>query len=226
MVHQTDPQAATAILQSQKMILGCEGGIFFARTLPETDVKACHHGSYLLADVYLGYTQLGSNNDVKAANQNVNSILIKGNYGGFEYVVRDPDQVKNIRYLDGIKPPNYVVQMRPRMPLIYGTTAQAAAQIIKDQKIPSESRPQIAGRGRYLWEDLPSARKFSITGTETFLAADVFFINCYEGQDSLPNIYDCKHHDTFRGDFQDTHYYMVKYSDQIENIHFIAGTRP
>lgn len=226
MVHQTSLAAATAILQSQQMLLGKEGGIFFARTAPETDCKAQQRGTYLIADVYLGYTKLGVNSDVGSAAQNVNSILIKGNYGGFEYVSRDPNRVKNIRYLDGAKPPNYAVQMRKRMPLIYATTAQDAAKIIKYQKIPKEYRPDIAGNGRYFWDNIPDAKAHSKTGSQTFLVADVYFTKCYDKKRSLPKYHDYKFHDTFRGIYQNVHYYMVKYSNNIERIHYISGVRP
>ena len=111
--------------------------------------------------------------------------------------------------------------MRLRMPLIYATTAQEAAKIIKDQRIPSENRPNIAGKGRYFWENIPDARTYSMTGTETFLVADVYFPNCYENRKSFPHNHHYKQHDTFWGDFENTHYYMVKYNDQIERIHYI-----
>ena len=116
--------------------------------------------------------------------------------------------------------------MRKRMPLIYATTAQEAAKIIKYQKIPKEDRRNIAGKGRYFWDNIPDARAYSISGNEIFLVADVYFVDCYQNKKSFPKYHDYKNYNSFRGDYQNTHYYMVKFSKNIENIHYISGVRP
>ena len=110
-----------------------------------------------MADVYIGKTALDTNFGPKG----VTSILYTKYSTGKEYIVQDPDRVKNIRYLDGVRPKNDIVQMRLRMPLIYATTAKNAPEIIKNQKIPAENRQDIIGYGHYLWENVPDAKRYS-----------------------------------------------------------------
>ena len=229
-VHQTDPISAASILKSQRFNPSQKwdkvGSIYFAETAPDTDNKAQKHGTYLMVDVYLGLFQ-DQNTDFDNANDKITSIRNdRGKYDeGLEYVIKDPKRARNIRYLDGIKPPGITIEMRDRMPLIYATTAKNAMKIIKSQQIPIENRPEIAGNGFYLWENIPDARKYSKKGFETFLAADVHFPYCYESN-KLPNQNDYKNYKSFRGNFHDTHFYMVKNPYYIKNIHYISGIRP
>lgn len=233
MVHQTSPEFAASILTSKRFLPSTAwdqvGSIYFAETVPETENKAQHKGTYLMADVYLGrYT--GNDTIFNESNSNLTSIRHeKGTHSeGLEYIIKDPERALNIRYLDGVKPSGITVEMRDRMPLIYATSAQKAAEIIKTQKIPKENRADIAGNGYYLWENIPDARKYQINGdngAETFLVADVHFPYCYQSQ-SFPNKSDYYNYKTFRGDYQDTHYYMVKNPYYIVHIKYIAGTLP
>lgn len=231
MVHQTDPHSAELILTSQRFNPSHNwdsvGSIYFAETAPETDNKAQRHGTYLMADVYLGVYR-GRETDFGAVDSKVTAILNeKGKYNeGREYIIKDPDRARNIRYLDGSKPPGIQIEFRDRMALIFATTAQKAAQIINDQKLPTENRQDIAGYGYYLWENIPDARRFSTDGTETFLAADVHFPFCFENRSGMPDQNDIAKYKSFRGVYQDTHYYMVKNPHYIEHIHYISGTRP
>lgn len=233
MVHQTSPEFAASILASKRFLPSQRwdqiGSIYFAETVPETENKAQHKGTYLMADVYLGrYT--GTDTKFDETNDNLTSIRhSKGTCNeGLEYIIKDPQRALNIRYLDGIKPPGITIEMRDRMPLIYATNSNEAAQIIQSQKIPQENRHDIAGRGYYLWENIPDARKYQINGSngaETFLVADVHFPYCFESQ-SLPNKNDLSNYKSFRGTYQDTHYYMVHNPHYIVNIKYIAGTLP
>lgn len=230
MVHQTSPEAAASILASKRFMPSKTwdkiGSIYFAETVPETENKAQHKGTYLMADVYLGkYT--GTDTIFDGTNDNLTSIRhSKGTYNeGLEYIIKDPERALNIRYLDGIKPPGITVEMRDRMPLIYATNSNDAAEIIKSQKIPAENRPDIAGAGYYLWENIPDAKKYQINGAETFLVADVHFPYCYQSK-NLPKVYDLSKYSTFRGDYKDTHYYMVSNQYYITHIKYIAGVLP
>ena len=49
--------------------------------------------------------------------------------------------------------------------------------------------------------------------------------NCYESN-KLPNQNDYMNYKSFRGNFHDTHFYMVKNPYYIKNIHYISGIRP
>ena len=146
------------------------------------------------------------------------------------YVVQDSQRVKNIRYLDGTIPPGADINnitMRDRMPLVFAATAQDAANIIRLQKIPFENRPDIAGNGIYLWQNIPDARRFQLNGAETFLIAEVHFNDsCYENNNNLPSNHDLHKYETFRGNYQGTHYFMIKNPKRIEKIHYVGGTRP
>lgn len=228
LVHQTTPDAAASILGSQQFLPGKEGGIFFARTAPETDKKARTKGTYLMADVYLGHTEHVSHNELKTKKSSSDSLILTEHESGKEYFVESSTRIKNIRYLDGIPPRGFdVIKFRKRMPLIYATTARKAADIIRDQRIDHENRSDIAGYGIYLWENIPDARNYSQSGNETFLAADVYFINVYQSlSHPFPTKKEYNEYDTFRGSFQNTRYYMVKHNAQIERLHFIGGIRP
>lgn len=96
------------------------GSIYFAETAPDTNNKAQKHRTYLMVDVYLGQFQ-DQNTDFDNANDKITSIRNdRGKYDeGLEYVIKDPKRARNIRYLDGIKPPGITIEMRDRMPLIY-----------------------------------------------------------------------------------------------------------
>lgn len=89
-----------------------------------------------MVDVYLGQFQV-QNTDFDNANDKITSIRNdRGKYDeGLEYVIKDPKRARNIRYLDGIKPPGITIEMRDRMPLIYATTAKNAMKKIKSQQI-------------------------------------------------------------------------------------------
>lgn len=228
LVHQTTPEAAAAIIGSQKFLPGREGGIFFARNAPETDRKARTKGTYLMADVYLGHTEHVTHNELKNKKSDSDSLILTEHESGKEYFVESSTRIKNIRYLDGIPPNGYNdVKFRNRMPLIYATTARKAADIIKNQRIDHENRDDIAGYGIYFWENIPDARNHSNTGKETFLAADVYFVKVYQSlKHPFPNKQEYNEFDTFRGNFQNTRYYMVKHNAQIEHLHFIGGMRP
>lgn len=230
MIHQTDPQAAASILSSGIMRPGSGGAlgaaIYFCKTMDGCAMRACHHGTYLMADVYLGKTV--ANQSFGNTNNPTNfNAVVSGNQLPM-YVVQDSDRVKNVRFLDGTIPPGVDVNnitMRDRMPLVYVTTAQNAANIIKQQKIPFENRPDIAGNGIYLWANVPDAQRFQLNGSETYLVAEVYFNNsCYEGD--KPSYHDLHRYETFRGNYQGTHYFMIKNPKRIERIHYVGGTRP
>lgn len=117
--------------------------------------------------------------------------------------------------------------MRPRMTLLYPTSASNARKYIHDQEIPVENRLDIAGRGHYFWVDVPSAKKYALYGSETILAADVYFTNPYENRDCLPYLkYDYPIYESFRGEYEDTYYFILKYSERIKNIQYIDGKDP
>lgn len=229
MVHQTDPQAAANILSTQIMRPGSGGavgaGCYFCKSMDGCDSLALHNGTYLMADVYLGRTAPNANFG-NSSGGGFHSIIAHGTQTCPMYVVNDSNRVKNIRYFAGTRPPNITVQMRYRMPLIYATTKEEAEKIKNTQIIPKENRTDIAGEGIYLWENIPDAQRFAQHGAETFLVADVYFPNCFENFNQMPSHNDRDKYSTFRGNYQGTHYYMVKNIDQIERIHFIGGIRP
>ena len=229
MIHLTDPEAAASILKSQQMRPGTGGvlgaGIYFCKTMDGCQMRALHHGTYLLADVYLGKTEKDLNLDHK--HQKTASTVSGDNLP--MYAVNESDRVRNIRYLDGNIPPNTNInhiEMRDRMPLIFAAEPNEAANIIHKQIIPTEDRPNIAGKGMYLWQNIPDAKKYSKSDATTYLAADVFFTNGYEGKSRMPSQIDINNYETFRGDYNGTHYFMVKNPQRIEKIHYIGGTRP
>ena len=84
----------------------------------------------------------------------------------------------------------------------------------------------MAGNGIYMWENIPDARRHSRTGTETFLVAGVFFTHVYTDSSQPFPDRNYRSHDSFRGDFQGTRYYMVKKNKYITGIHFIGGINP
>lgn len=227
MIHLTDPQAAASILRSQTMLPGTGGllgaGIYFCKTMDGCQMRALHSGTYLIADVYLGKTEkdLNLNNKQKGTASTVSGDRLP------MYAVNESDRVKNIRYLDGVIPPGTNInniEMRDRMPLIFAAEPKEAASIIRYQKIPMENRSDIAGNGMYFWQNIPDAKKYSKSNATTFLAADVFFSNGYEGR--KPSQADLAKYETFRGDYNGTHYFMVLNPKRIEKIHYIGGTRP
>ena len=145
---------------------------------------------------------------------------------GLEIAIRSSDRALNIRYLKGYRPRNIWIEMRPRMPLIFGTTRNKAREIINRQELPTENHPNIAGVGYYLWPDIPSANDHGNSGRETFLVADVFFTNPFENRNYFPDTSDLQKYDSFRGAYKDTCYFMVKCKHRIARIHYIDGLRP
>lgn len=107
--HQTSPEAAESIIGSQTFRLGKSGmvggGIYFAASVTDTDRKAETKGVILQADVLLGRTKTITRPDY---NMNFERLLIEGydsvfimTNSGPEYVVYNPDQVRNVRYAMG-----------------------------------------------------------------------------------------------------------------------------
>jgi hypothetical protein len=107
--HQTDPEAAKAILSTQCMRRGEKGmvggGIYFAETPLATQHKALHHGVILAADVKLGKFKLIAQDGDRGitfqslVQQGCDSVMFF-RPGGTEYVVYSSDQVTNIRVAD------------------------------------------------------------------------------------------------------------------------------
>lgn len=225
-VHQTSLGNATSILYENKIYprpgsRGC--GIYACYNAPTTNHK-CRggKGTCLYMDIYLG-------KNTKNIDLDENSFYdstINDKFNGDEIIVRTSDRVLNIKYLNGDKPNNIWLEMRPRMLLIFGTTRSNARSILNNQEIPMENHPNIAGKGYYLWPDVPSATKYGNSGRETFLVADVFFTNTFENRSYLPQSSDLMKYDSFRGTYNETCYFMVKYSQRIKNIRFIDGVEP
>mmetsp|Transcript_6085 Transcript_6085/g.9439 ORF Transcript_6085/g.9439 Transcript_6085/m.9439 type:complete len:142 (+) Transcript_6085:184-609(+) len=103
--HQTSPEAAEAILRSQKMNRGSDGlaggGIYFAETKADTYRKARNHGVILKADVTVGNAKEidrnGQDNSYwNLKRQGYDSVTIP-RHNGREWVVYNHAQVKNIR---------------------------------------------------------------------------------------------------------------------------------
>lgn len=231
MVHLTDPDAAASILKTRTMRPGTGGllgaGIYFCKTMDGCDWRALHHGTYILAEVYLGKTEADLNLDNRP--QDVHSTVSGDRLP--MYVVNEPDRVKNIRFLDGTFPPKTNVndiELRSRMPLIFVASPQDAANFIENRSLPVENRPEIAGKGFYLWQNIPDAKKFAKGGSATYLAADVYFNNCFEGHKlkKMPSQADIASHDSFRGIYNGTHFFMVKNPKDVDKIHYIGGVRP
>lgn len=104
--HQTSPQAASAIMASQRMLRGSEGlaggGIYFAESPRETFGKAHEHGVILSCKVLLGRVRTIPSSGDRYVNfgslleSGYDSVLIP-RPGGTEYVVYNSDQVPSIR---------------------------------------------------------------------------------------------------------------------------------
>jgi hypothetical protein len=108
--HQTSPDIAKIIVQSQTMLRGSPqclagAGIYFAVSVPDTFRKARRLGVVLAADVDLGRVKsVGSQGDrsitfTKLRHQGYDSIRIDGLASGVEYVVYNCRQVNNIRLI-------------------------------------------------------------------------------------------------------------------------------
>lgn len=107
--HQTNPQAAEAIIASQVFFPGkvgiLGGGIYFAASVSDTDRKAESKGVILVADVSLGRIATFTAHYPKLTLQELKKQGYDSSYimmnSGPEYVVYDTSQVKNIRYASG-----------------------------------------------------------------------------------------------------------------------------
>lgn len=104
--HQTNPEAASAILGSQRMNRGSEGlaggGIYFAESPAATERKAHQHGVILSATVRLGSIKyLDADGDrsttFHSLQQEGHDSTRIARPGGTEYCVYNSDQVSNIR---------------------------------------------------------------------------------------------------------------------------------
>ena len=106
--HQTDRDAANAILRSQQMLKGSGGslgaGIYFAETPEATTAKARKNGVILKCEVKLGKqlsVKAGSQNTFKSVREGVrgqdyDSVVCTQFNSGTEYVVFDSVQVVKI----------------------------------------------------------------------------------------------------------------------------------
>lgn len=230
-IHQTNLECAEKICQDNMLIPKCGAvgdAIYLCRDAPTTNGKANRNGTWLIADVYLGhYTYIYDRRDLKKNYSNYNSVIIMCFNSGEEIAVFKSNRVLNIRYLKGNRPRNIWINMRPRMALIYGTTLSEAKIINEKKEIPKENHPNIAGKGYYFWPDIPSAEKYGERSVkETFFVADVFFTNPFENRNNFPTQEDLLRYDSFRGQYKETCYFMVKYPQRIANIHYIDGKRP
>ena len=96
--HQTDPDAATAILASQRMLRGSSGlvggGIYFADSRNATQLKAHAKGWVIEARVVLGKQlvvqhQLFGLTGSEVAARGYDSVRVDGRKSGVEYVIYD-----------------------------------------------------------------------------------------------------------------------------------------
>jgi serine/threonine protein kinase len=106
--HQTNAEAAKAIVASQHFRLGSTGyaggGIYFTDSPEATEFKAHSKGVIIKADVFLGNSKTIYEKDTtitfeKLLREGVDSIFLIRPTGA-EYVVYNSDQVKNVRYMD------------------------------------------------------------------------------------------------------------------------------
>jgi len=116
--HQTDPDAATAILASQRMLRGCSGlvggGIYFAETAQESNAKCHHDGVVLLCHVRLGIQRSvdhGANKRsgcypnftwTELTRDGYDSVMITNHRTGNEHVVFNYEQVEEIQWHSGV----------------------------------------------------------------------------------------------------------------------------
>ncbi|KAJ3093198.1 hypothetical protein HK100_006750 [Physocladia obscura] len=105
--HQTSPEAARAIVRSQKMTRGSAGivggGIYFADSPAATERKAHSHGVILKARVWMGRMAVmfvGLNHHsvtyTELENNGFDSIVLQGLASGPEYIVYNYENVDNI----------------------------------------------------------------------------------------------------------------------------------
>lgn len=74
-----------------------------------------------------------------------------------------------------------------------------------------------------LWQNVPDAQKYAKPGSTTFLAADAYFVDCYDNQSRMSGHNDRKHCKYFRGMNNRTHYFMIKSNKNVDRIHYIGG---
>ncbi|CAJ1397917.1 unnamed protein product [Effrenium voratum] len=103
--HNTSPDRAEAIVQSQRMYRGSDGlaggGIYFAESEAEARRKAHNHGAMLSATVRVGKVKVvhrsADASYLQLRSEGYDSVKILGRDSGAEYVVYNYDQVTNIR---------------------------------------------------------------------------------------------------------------------------------
>ena len=116
--HQTDPDAATAILATQRMLRGFSGlvggGIYFAETAQESNAKCHHDGVVLLCRVRLGKQQSVDHGVNKRSRcypnftwteltrDGYDSVVITNHRTGNEHVVFNYEQVEEIQWHSGV----------------------------------------------------------------------------------------------------------------------------
>lgn len=234
LIHQTDKAAAEAIVKSQKMIPGTGGlyggGIYFANTIEACDGKALRKGVYLMADVYLGRTKAFKKADVIKNPVDPQKILSDGYHSvvgtkmatGREFVIYDPDRVKNIKYMYGTRINAVFRSNRKRLVFFLATDHQTAKDIVEKQHVPMTSDGPF-GDGFYMYDSLTDALQVT-PNQETFLAADCYMVgycklhNNQRITSSLRSKFK-----SFKGKLNGINYYIFADPKLICNIHYCGG---
>lgn len=239
LIHQTDRQAAELIIQSQFMKPGVGGlygpGIYFANTIEACKVKALRKGVFLIADVYLGKTcsiskdeamkiHLDKDPEVSKKIQKEGFTAICGykQLTGREFIVFDPERVKNIKFIYGDRPQSIPNISHKRLVLFWVTDHNTAKQIVESQNLPQYNGP--FGNGFYLFDSITDAISH-LGNNETFLAADFSLKSFGElrPNQTLDSPKLPKHFQTFLGKSNNLKFYISKDPSMIKNIHYCGG---
>lgn len=234
LIHQTDKAAAEAIVKSQKMIPGTGGlyggGIYFANTIEACDGKALRKGVYLIADVYLGRTKAFEKKEVVKKPLNPQKILSDGYHSvvgikmatGREFVVYDPERVKNIKYMYGTPIDAKFRQKRKRYVFFLATDHQTAKNIVEKQHVPMTSNGPF-GDGFYMYDSLTDALQAN-PNQETFLAADCYMKDYYKLHNNQKiNSHLRTKYKSFKGKLNGMNYYIFADPSLICCIHYCGG---
>lgn len=233
LIHQTDVRSAEAIVRSQRFNPGTGGlyggGIYFANTIEACDGKALHKGVYLIADVYLGRTKAFTKSEVVKNKVDPQKILSDGYHSvvgtkmktGREFVVYDPDRVKNIKYMYGTRIEAQFREKRKRYVFFLATDHQTAAEIVQRQHIRmTEGGP--FGDGFYMYDSLQDA--LQVQQGETYLAADCYMKSYYKLKNNEKITSRLRtEHKSFKGKLNGMCYYIFADPSLIRNIHYCGG---
>lgn len=231
--HQTDLTSAEQIILTQTMRPGTSGlfgpGIYFANTIEATDHKCRRTGVYLIADVDLGKIIKITKKQVtshqidpsKIPSQGYDSIEGRRLKTGREYVVFDPNRVKNIKFVYGTRPQAVFNCSSERVILFFVTDHLTARGIVHHQSMIKSEFGDF-GKAYYMFDTIVDALNLLPNG-ETYLMAEVKMENFCNMDNNTDSIYNYGHSKTFMAKFNNTPIFIIRYKSLITRIHYCGG---